>query len=164
MRYLQKQRKSVVSDTGFRRYWSLLLGAMILLASAIPQDVSYILEQEQVTAICEEPDSCARHGTQILSAPTRRTIDAQYTNRQLYGLRAIEQVEQRTAFCYRYLQQIRLLVWYLLAGFLVLPELFCQRFGDGRVRQRELVSRSRMITSYIKKADGKKNGFTSFIK
>ena len=36
MRYLQRQRRSVISSTGFKRLFGLLLGAIIFLASAIP--------------------------------------------------------------------------------------------------------------------------------
>ncbi len=163
MRYLQRQRRSVISSTGFKRLFGLLLGAIIFLASAIPLHIEDNLltmpelrmQTEKLSAI----EDCSRTGVEtILSVPDRRSVDTQYTTRENYGLRSIEQIEQRTAFRYRYLQQIRLLVWYLMAGFLVLPVLYQVYFGDGRRRQCELIPRSRMIVTHIKRADGKKNG------
>lgn len=169
MRYLQRQRKSVISSIGFKRLFGLLLGVSIIVVSVMPLHITdsqlpvaeMMMGTERLTGL----EVCSQTGMEtILSVPDRRSMDTQYTTRESYGWRSVEQIEQRTAFRYRYLQQIRLLVWYIIAGFLVLPELYQAYFGNGRRRQRELVPRSQMIAAYIKRADGKKNGLTSFIK
>lgn len=169
MRYLQRQRKSVISSIGFKRLLGLLLGVVILLASVMPVHITDNLLPVTELAMGSEELSpievCSQIGmVTILSAPDRRSVDTQYTTRESYGVRSIEQIEQRTAFRYRYLQQIRLLIWYMIAGFLALPELYQACFGDSRRRQRELIPRSQLIVAYIKRADGKKNGIASFIK
>lgn len=169
MKYLQRQRKSAILSIGFKRLSGLLLGVAILLASVIPVHITdNLLPTSELTMGTEKLVSlevCTRTGMEtILSAPDRRSVDTQYTTRESYGVRSVEQIEQRTAFRYRYLQQIRLLVWYMIAGFFALPELYQACFGDGRRRQRELIPRSQMIVAYIKRADGKKNGIPSFIK
>lgn len=169
MKYLQRLRQSVISNTGFRRFLSLIFGFVVLLSAVIPADGCnfWQVSAEGETAAYNLLEAGRVGQSKVrmqLMAPNRRVQNAQYTTRELYGLRGVQIIEQKTAFRYRYLSQIRLLVWYLIAGFLVLPELLYQCYGDGRRLQRELIPRSRMIVNYIKRADGKKNGLSSFIK
>lgn len=169
MKYLQKLRQSVISNTGFRRFLSLFFGVIVLLSTLTPVDGYNFLQVsvEEETAAYELLQAGRAGQSKVrmqLMAPNRRVQNAQYTTRELYGLRGVQSIEQKTAFRYRYLSQIRLMVWYLIAGFLMLPELLYQCYGDGRRLQWELVPRSRMIVNYIKRADGKKNNLSSFIK
>ena len=180
MKYLQRQRKSVVLSTGFKRVCCLILAVVVLLsvvitarvcrsASGVTEDFIGIYEgTKQVTmsqAMSERVAAGIHTGVYAkLSAPMDREAEEQYNTRNLLELRGRAEIGECVAFRYRYLQQIRLFVWYMITGFLLLAGLFYQYYGSGRIRQRELVPRSRMIVSYIRRADGKKNGIASFIK
>lgn len=180
MRYLQKQRKSAISSIGFKRAVCLLFAVMILLSSAVPMDNLRDMKREaalQETYAPDVPDGLPPGGhalsgmrevlkaaVMILSMPSVPRAEEQYTGRELLGIRSIESLGQQAAFRYRYLQQNRLLVWYVILAFLLLPGLLRQYFGSGRKKQRELVTRSRMIVIYMRKADGKKNGIAFSIK
>lgn len=165
MRYLKRRRRSVGLNTGFRGLAGFLLAVVMLLSVAAPVGSIRVVKEDSGYAgkyIENNKDVHECAGTQILPDVGRGDTE-QYRTQERFAIRGAETIGQRTAYRYRYLQQIRLLLWYLMTGF-ILPVLFCQRFGGGRVRQRELVSRSRMIVSYIRKADGKKNGLASSIK
>lgn len=180
MRYLQRQRKSVISSTGFKRVFCLLSAVMILLSAAVPMDNLRDMKREAVQQVQRVPDGpggsqlgyCVASGggevlqaaVSMLSVPSARRSEEQYTGRELLGMWNIEALGQQVTFRYRYLQQSRLFTWYVILGFLLLPELLRQYFGGGRKKQRELVPRSRMIVTYMRKADGKKNGIASSIK
>lgn len=180
MRYLQRQRKSVISSIGFKRVFCLLSAVMILLSAAVPIDLIREMRRgtvQQGACAPGEGDGfrqgyCVSSGigellgaaAMVLTVPSAPRAEEQYSGRELLGLRSIESLGRQTAFRYRYLQQNRLFVWYVILAFLLLPELLLQFFGSGRKRQRELISRSRMIVNYMRKADGKKNGIASSIK
>lgn len=180
MRFLQRQRKSVVLSTGFNRACCLILAVIVLLSVIVtagicrkvvsePENVGRLIELA-VEAVAPAPMieglTAGIHTGVItkLSAPMSREAEEQYNTRSLLELRSRAEMGERVAFRYRYLQQIRLFVWYIITGFLLLAGLFYQYYGGGRIRQRELIPRSRMIVSYICRADGKKNGIASFIK
>ncbi|MFR4350981.1 MAG: hypothetical protein ACLT3H_04825 [Roseburia sp.] len=179
MRYFLRRRRSAIYGTGFSRLAGLILAAVLLpllapveLRANVRADGAYggapVLWERTKTVVkhvvggLEDVESWDTGAT--FSAPSRQGISEQYTERERFGLKGAEGEEHRTAYRYRYLQQIKLLLWYLLEGLLGLSVLFCQRFGDGRIRQRELVSRGRLIVSYLCRSDGKKNGMTSYIK
>lgn len=179
MRYLQRQRKSVVLSTGFKRVCCLMLSLVVLLSVVVSSRISRSASDwmEDLAGICEETEQVtAAHasGERLasgiytciytkLSVPMKPKAEEQYNTRNLVELRGRAEIGECVAFRYRYLQQIRLFVWYIITGFLLLAELFFQYYGSGRIIQRELIPRSRLIVSYICRADGKKNGITSFI-
>lgn len=180
MKYLQRQRKSVVLNTGFKRACCLILAFVVLLSVVVTARIcrSVSGETEGIAGIYVGTEQMAvsqamseRHAVGIhtgiytkLSVPMGRKAEEQYNTRNLVELRGRAEIGECVAFRYRYLQQIRLFVWYIITGFLLLAGLFYQYYGSGRIIQRELVPRSRMIVSYIRRADGKKNGIASFIK
>ena len=153
MKYLQRQRKSVVLSTGFKRVCCLILAVIVLLsvvaaaricrsASGVTEDLSGIYNgTEQVTmsqAMSERLTVGIHTGVYAkLSAPMDREAEEQYNTRNLLELRGRAEIGECVAFRYRYLQQIRLFVWYMITGFLLLAGLFYQYYGSGRIRQQE---------------------------
>lgn len=166
MRYLQRQRKLIRSEAGFNRCVCLLLCMFILLSVLIPGESMQgkrlpdaEREEWQLGATGAGAEKVA-----VIFAPVQQKAEVQSAGRELGIIRTVETLEQRMAFRYRNLWQIRLLVWCLLAEGFVAHALFAVFLVGGRKRQWELVPRSRMIVAYICRADGKKNGLASSIK
>lgn len=166
MRYLQRQRKLIRSEAGFNRCVCLLLCMLILLSVLIPggsMQGNLLPDGDR-----EEVQFCSTGAgagkAAVIFAPMQQKAEVQSAGRELGVIRTVETLEQRTAIRYRNLWQIRLLVWCLIAGSFVITASFAVFLGSGGKRQWELISRSRMIVAYIRKADGKKNGLTSSIK
>lgn len=153
MRYLQKQRKSIILKTGSSYKVSLFLAFAIALSVLIPGQLQEISYRGNFQLGCQE--AC-------ISAPSLLSHDV-IINRREGSQRVLEALEQRTGNVTRYVQQVRMLLVLAVVFALQMepPEPLFQWAGH---EQRELVFRDRMIVEYIRRADGKKNGIFSSIK
>lgn len=136
MRYLQRQKKSATSNTGFKRRCYLLAAILFLLSVmhslAVVEDVPVAGDIE------------IRAGTQQLAEASLQTFSKPSMQRNE--------------------QQVRLLVWYIVVGLFLLPVLLLAYYGEGKRRQQELIPRSLQIVRYRNRSDGKKEGITFSIK
>lgn len=164
MRYLQRQKKSVISNTGFKR-WRCLFAAMLLVLPAV---FSLVMVGDALPVYSRMPSVGVQNmeeaPEQKLSKPSVGESEQQYTVREHFGIGSSQMLQQRLSFRYRYLQQIRLLVWYIFTGFLMLPGLLFAYYGDGKRQQKELIPRSLQIVRYRNRSDGKKEGIAFSIK
>ncbi len=164
MRYLQKQKKSVTSSTGFSRWCYLSAVILLLLSVIIPHIV-----MEDVPAAHDIKDRISTWqltdtSVQSFSKPSLHSNEQQYAARENDVLRGIQMLQQRVSFRYRNLQQVRLVVWYIMAGLFLLPVLLWAYCGDGKRRQQELIPRSLQIVRFRNRSDGKKEGIAFSIK
>ena len=157
MRFLQRQRKSIRSGEFFKCHLCLLLIAAMLVAAALPNGVRESGPLDSVKRMGQTggqefcPDR-KQTGTMV-AAPNEERPEVEAAGREL-----------KSAYRYRNVQQLRLLVWLLecdLAG--LLGALFLLA-GRERGQQWELIPSGRRIVAYIRRADGKKNGLVSSIK
>lgn len=164
MRYLRRQKQSVISKTGFKRRFYLpatllLLGAVILPLIAVP-DVPWAYGRRFPVSVQNLEEVSIQ---QTLSKPAALDNEQQYVFRENDVLRDAKILQQRVSFRYRH-QQVRLLVWYIIIGLLLLPVLLFTYCGEGKRRQQELISRSLQIVRYRNRSDGKKEGIAFSIK
>lgn len=164
MRYLQRQKKSAISSTGSKR-WRCMLAAMLLV---LPVVFSLVMVGNTLPAYSRMPLAGAQNledaPVQMLSKPPVQENEQQYVVREHFGIGSSQTLQQRVSFRYRYLQQIRLLVWYIITGFLMLPALVFTYYGEGKRQQKELIPRSLQIVLYRNRSDGKKEGIAFSIK
>ena len=95
-------------------------------------------------------------GTMVAS-PNEERPEVEAAGRELSEAHVIETLRQKSAYRYRNVQQLRLLVAGLLGALFLLA-------GRERGQQWELIPSGRRIVAYIRRADGKKNGLVSSIK
>ena len=157
MRFLQRQRKSIRSGEFFKCHLCLLLIAAMLVAAALPNGVR---ESGPL-------DSVKRMGQQtgtMVAAPNEERPEVEAAGRELSEAHVIETLRQKSAYRYRNVQQLRLLVWLLECGLAGLLGALFLLAGRERGQQWELIPSGRRIVAYIRRADGKKNGLVSSIK
>lgn len=164
MRYLQKQKQSVISNTGFKRRCYLLAAILLLLSVTLPLAVVGDMPAAHDIRVQIDTQQSTDTPIQTLSKPSMHSNELQYAVRENDVLRGAQMLQWRTSFRYRNLQQVRLFVWYIMVGLLFLPVLLFACFGDGKRRQQELIPRSLKIVLYRNRSDGKKEGIAFSIK
>ena len=155
MRFLQRQRKSIRSGEFFKCHLCLLLIAAMLVADSVKR-----MGQTGGQEFC--PDR-KQTGTMV-AAPNEERPEVEAAGRELSEAHVIETLRQKSAYRYRNVQQLRLLVWLLECGLAGLLGALFLLAGRERGQQWELIPSGRRIVAYIRRADGKKNGLVSSIK
>ena len=100
----------------------------------------------------------------VVAAPNEERPEVEAAGRELSEAHVIETLRQKSAYRYRNVQQLRLLVWLLECGLAGLLGALFLLAGRERGQQWELIPSGRRIVAYIRRADGKKNGLVSSIK
>lgn len=157
MNYLQRQRKSVISGTGFKKRCLGLAVILFLLSVAHVPKLPYAVE---VFSCIQETKLCGadKGRQQTISGVMEPEGCQQYAVRENYILRGTDILQQRAGIRCRSLQQGRPPVWSMCLCFFMQPMLF-QIYGcDGRRRQQTLIPRSLLIVQDRNRADGKKEG------
>ena len=168
MRFLQRQRKSIRSGEFFKCHLCLLLIAAMLVAAALPNGVRESGPLDSVKRMGQTggqefcPDR-KQTGTMVAS-PNEERPEVEAAGRELSEAHVIETLRQKSAYRYRNVQQLRLLVWLLECGLAGLLGALFLLAGRERGQQWELIPSGRRIVAYIRRADGKKNGLVSSIK
>lgn len=168
MRFLQRQRKSIRSGEFFKCHLCLLLIAAMLVAAALPNGVRESGPLDSVKRMGQTggqefcPDR-KQTGTMV-AAPNEERPEVEAAGRELSEAHVIETLRQKSAYRYRNVQQLRLLVWLLECGLAGLLGALFLLAGRERGQQWELIPSGRRIVAYIRRADGKKNGLVSSIK
>lgn len=155
MRFLRRQRKSAISNIGFRRSCCLLLMVCTLLTVIAPVEA----KAAQVGSEIQE----AADGGQELQAATLRGEAQQFSVKESTEERMAQINGKQSMGRARGLRQTKLLILPVGTLFSEKPQLFKCFFSVGNAKQKELVLRSQRIVEFICKADGKKNGLFSFI-
>lgn len=162
MRYLQRQKRLAILSDGFKRWCCLSVVFLFLLSVTLPLFTVFAMPPAYGTKIPASVQCSENTSLQMILAPSVQDAE-QYVvleNDVLRGVRIL----QRVTFRFRYQQQVRLLVWYIMAGMLLLPVLLFTYYGDGKRRQQELIPRSLQIVYYRNRSDGKKEGIAFSIK
>lgn len=165
---LQRQRKSIRSGEFFKCHLCLLLIAAMLVAAALPNGVRESGPLDSVKRMGQTggqefcPDR-KQTGTMV-AAPNEERPEVEAAGRELSEAHVIETLRQKSAYRYRNVQQLRLLVWLLECGLAGLLGALFLLAGRERGQQWELIPSGRRIVAYIRRADGKKNGLVSSIK
>lgn len=168
MRFLQRQRKSIRSGEFFKCHLCLLLIAAMLVAAALPNGVRESGPLDSVKRMGQTggqefcPDR-KQTGTMVAS-PNEERPEVEAAGRELSEAHVIETLRQKSAYRYRNVQQLRLLMWLLECGLAGLLGALFLLAGRERGQQWELIPSGRRIVAYIRRADGKKNGLVSSIK
>ena len=163
MRFLQRQRKSIRSGEFFKCHLCLLLIAAMLVAAALPNGVRESGPLDSVKRMGQTggqefcPDR-KQTGTMV-AAPNEERPEVEAAGRELSEAHVIETLRQKSAYRYRNVQQLRLLVWLLECGLAGLLGALFLLAGRERGQQWELIPSGRRIVAYIRRADGKKNGW-----
>ena len=100
----------------------------------------------------------------MVASPNEERPEVEAAGRELREAQVIETLRQKSAYRYRNVQQLRLLVWLLECGLAGLLGALFLLAGRERGQQWELIPSGRRIVAYIRRADGKKNGLVSSIK
>ena len=117
MRFLQRQRKSIRSGEFFKCHLCLLLIAAMLVAAALPNGVreSGPLDSVKRMGQTSGQEFCPdrkQTGTMV-AAPNEERPEVEAAGRELSEAHVIETLRQKSAYRYRNVQQLRLLVWLL---------------------------------------------------
>lgn len=168
MRFLQRQKKSIRSGEFFKCHLCLLLIAAMLVAAALPNGVreSGPLDSVKWMGQTGGQEFCPdrkQTGTMV-AAPNEERPEVEAAGRELSEAHVIETLRQKSAYRYRNVQQLRLLMWLLECGLAGLLGALFLLAGRERGQQWELIPSGRRIVAYIRRADGKKNGLVSSIK
>ena len=168
MRFLQRQRKSIRSGEFFKCLLCLMLIAAMLVVVVLPNGAKEFGFPDNAKQMGKPGGQGYCLGSQptgtMVSTPTEERSEVETTGRELSGVHVVETLEQKSAYRYRNVQQLRLLMWYLECGLAGLLGVLFLLGGRERGRQWELIPSGRRIVAYIRRADGKKNGLVSFIK
>ena len=168
MRFLQRQRKSIRSGEFFKCRLCLLLIAAMLVAAALPNGVRESGPLDSVKRMGQTggqefcPDR--KQTGAMVAAPNEERPEVEAAGRERSEAHVIETLRQKSAYRYRNVQQLRLLVWLLECGLAGLLGALFLLAGRERGQQWELIPSGRRIVAYIRRADGKKNGLVSSIK
>lgn len=152
----------------FKCHLCLLLIAAMLVAAALPNGVRESGPLDSVKRMGQTggqefcPDR-KQTGTMVAS-PNEERPEVEAAGRELSEAHVIETLRQKSAYRYRNVQQLRLLVWLLECGLAGLLGALFLLAGRERGQQWELIPSGRRIVAYIRRADGKKNGLVSSIK
>ena len=120
MRFLQRQRKSIRSGEFFKCHLCLLLIAAMLVAAALPNGVRESGPLDSVKRMGQTggqefcPDR-KQTGTMVAS-PNEERPEVEAAGRELSEAHVIETLRQKSAYRYRNVQQLRLLMWLLECG------------------------------------------------
>ena len=142
--------------------------AAMLVAAALPNGVRESGPLDSVKRMGQTggqefcPDR-KQTGTMV-AAPNEERPEVEAAGRELSEAHVIETLRQKSAYRYRNVQQLRLLVWLLECGLAGLLGALFLLAGRERGQQWELIPSGRRIVAYIRRADGKKNGLVSSIK
>ena len=160
MRFLQRQRKSIRSGEFFKCHLCLFAhsrdacggGTAKQVRESGPLDSVKRMGQTGGQEFC--PDR-KQTGTMVAS-PNEEAPEVEAAGRELSEAHVIETLRQKSAYRYRNVQQLRLLVWLLECGLAGLLGALFLLAGRERGQQWELIPSGRRIVAYIRRADGKR--------
>lgn len=152
MRYLQRQRKSVISDIGFKGSAGILL-MLVMLLSALFSGEFLISTDFDRTGMQEQQISTV---SSVMEGDLYTTRESGGKTAELFGSTMIRQPLHVVR------NKITGIAIIMLPA--VLPELFKQFWSLGCKDREEILPRGMLLVHFMRIADGKKNGLAISIK